>query len=582
MHIYAFHCNEVHLNNSLTKEVDVIVIGSGAAAFSAALTAAIGGLEVLIVEKSEFFGGTTAISGGALWIPESTHAKKAGLPDDRDQVLTYLKSVIGDHLQQDKVDAFLNAGPEALDFLEKHTLAKFIVRDVAPDYQSELKGSVSAGRTLDTSVFDGRLLGKNFDKLRPQLPQFMALGGMMVTLEDAEAAALLGRSWSATAHLFKLVGRYFMDRLKYSRGTRLVYGNALIGSLLKSAIDMDIRLWNQAEATSLIKENGRVSGVSIKLNSKQYDNQNIDVRARGGVVLAAGGAPHNPEWRKSNLRSPETHISMAPASNTGGGITLGIEAGGMLSKEQSEAAFYVPVSVWHKENGEEVKYPHLLGDRLKPGSVAVDSSGLRFTNESSSYHTFVQGMHETSKTDSIGPVFLICDQQFIKKYGLGLARPGPSAHKELLNAGYLIKADSISGLADKLEVPAVSLQKTVAQMNKYADQGHDPDFGKGSTEYNRYQGDKAHSPNPCLGEIKQGPFYAIKLWPGDIGTALGLTTDSAARVLNTDNNPIEGLYACGNDMNSIMSGFYPGGGITIGPGLTFGYLAAKDILAKVK
>ena len=570
------------MNNSLTKEVDVIVVGSGAAAFSAALTAAIGGLEVLIVEKSEFFGGTTAISGGALWIPESTYAKKAGLPDDRDQVLTYLKSVIGDNLQQDKVDAFLNAGPEALDFLEKHTLAKFIVRDVAPDYQSELKGSVSAGRTLDTSVFDGRLLGENFETLRPQLPQFMVLGGMMITLEDVTKAASLGRSWSATAHIFKLVGRYFMDRLKYSRGTRLVYGNALIGSLLKSAIEMDIRLWNRAEATSLIKENGRVSGVSIKLNRKGSNNQKIDVRARGGVVLAAGGAPHNPQWRKSNLRSPETHISMAPAGNTGGGITLGIEAGGMLSKEQSEAAFYVPVSVLHKENGEEVKYPHLLGDRLKPGSVAVDSSGLRFTNESSSYHIFVQGMYKASKSDSIGPAFLICDQTFLKKYGLGLARQGPGAHKDLLDAGYLIKGDSISDLAQKLGIPANALEKTVAQMNKYADQGHDPDFGKGSTEYNRYQGDKTHSPNPCLGEIKQGPFYAIKLWPGDIGTAIGLTTDSTARVLDTDSNPIAGLYACGNDMSSIMSGFYPSGGITIGPALTFGYLAAKDILANVE
>ena len=565
------------MNNSLTKEVDVIVIGSGAAGFSAALTAAIGGLDVLIVEKSEFFGGTTAISGGALWVPESRHAKQAGLADDRSQVLTYLQTLIGESLQQEMVDAFLNAGPEALDFLEKHTQAKFTVRDVAPDYQSELKGSVPAGRTLDTAIFDGRLLGENFDVLRPQLPQFMALGGMMVTLEDAAAAGAFGRSWSATVHLFKLAGRYFLDRLKYSRGTRLVYGNALAGSLLKSAIDMNVRLWNRAEASSLIKENGRVSGVSIKLKDQQ-----VDVRARHGVVLAAGGAPHNPEWRKANLRSPETHYSMAPSSNAGGGITLGIEAGGHLSQEQSEAAFYVPVSVLYKANGKEVRYPHLLGDRLKPGSVAVDGSGLRFTNESSSYHTFVQGMYRASKSDSIGPAFLICDQKFLKKYGLGLARQGPSAHKDLLDAGYLIKGDSISELAQKLEIPASALEKTVAQMNGYAVQGNDPDFGKGSSEYNRYQGDETHTPNPCLGEIKQAPFYAIKLWPGDIGTALGLTTDSTARVLDADSNPIAGLYACGNDMNSIMSGFYPSGGITIGPGLTFGYLAATDILAKAK
>lgn len=562
------------MNNSLTKEVDVIVVGSGAAGFSAALTAASGGLEVLIVEKSEFFGGTTAISGGALWVPESTHAKQAGLADDRNQVLTYLQALIGESLQHELVDAFLNAGPEALDFLEKHTHAKFVVREVAPDYQSELKGSVSAGRTLDTLEFDGRLLGEHFDKLRSQLPQFMALGGMMVTLEDAAAAGSFGRSWSATVHLFKLLGRYLRDRLKYSRGTRLVYGNALIASLLKSAIDMNIRLWNRAEASSLIKEDGRVNGVSIKLKDRQ-----IDVRARHGVVLAAGGAPHNPQWRKSNLRSPETHYSMAPSSNTGGGIALGIEAGGYLSQMQSEAAFYAPVSVLQKANGKDVRFPHLFGDRMKPGSVAVDCSGLRFTNESSSYHTFVQGMYAASKGDSTGPAFLICDQKFLRKYGLGLARPGPNSHKGLLNAGYLTKGESVSELAEKLGIPANVLQKTVVQMNQYAGQGHDPDFGKGSSEYNRYQGDETHTPNPCLGEIRHAPFYAVKLWPGDIGTSIGLTTDAAARVLGADNEAIAGLYACGNDMNSIMSGFYPGGGITIGPGLTFGYLAAKDILS---
>lgn len=570
------------MNNSRTKEVDVIVIGSGAAGFSAALTAATGGLDVLMIEKSQFFGGTTAISGGAVWVPESTHAKQAGLSDDRNRVLTYLREVIGESLEQELIEAYLNAAPQVLSFLEKNTHAKFIVRDVAPDYQSELKGSVPAGRTLDSAVFDGRLLGKDFDSLRPQLPQFMALGGMMVTLEDATAAAGLGRSWTATSHLFKLLSRYCLDRLKYSRGTRLVYGNALIGALLTSAIELDIRLWNRATATGLTKENGRVSGVSINLKNHLLEDQHVHVRARRGVVLAAGGAPHDLKWRKSNLRSHETHYSMAPKSNTGDGMTLGIEAGGCLSQQQSEAAFYVPVSVMQRDNGEEVQFPHLLGDRLKPGSVAVDSSGFRFTNESSSYHAFVQGMHRASKTGPIGPAFLICDRLFLKKYGLGLARPGPSAHKEHLDTGYLIEAKSIYELAGKLEVPSSALEKTVAQMNEYARQGDDPDFGKGSTSYNRYMGDATQTPNACLGEITCAPFYAVKLWPGDIGTALGLNTDVAARVLNEDNKPIDGLYACGNDMNSIMSGFYPSGGITIGPGLTFGYLAAKDMLTNIE
>ncbi len=565
------------MNSSPVDEVDVIVVGSGVAGFTAAVTAAHGGAEVLLVEKADVFGGTTAISGGALWIPESSHAKTAGLDDSREKVLTYLDALMGGVNQRDMLEAFLDAAPEAIDFLEQNTRAKFTVRKVAPDYHSDLEGTVPAGRTMDAGHFDGRLLGRDFKRLRSPLPQFMALGKMMVTLDDIVASAMFKHSWDAKKHILKMGLRYLVDRLQYPRGTRLVYGNALIAALMKTAIDQDVCLWPEAAATGLIKQEGRITGLKI-----ERDGKAIQVMARHGVVLAAGGAPHSEQWRQDNLRSPDNHVSMAPKSNTGDGISMAIEAGARLADGNAEASFFAPVSVHTRKNGEKVLYPHLMGDRIKPGAIAVDHSGMRFVNESLSYHEFVRGMMRASNESPVPAANLIGDAKFLRKYGMGLARFGNNTHEGLIEDGYLIKADSISELAEKIGVPAEALSETVRKANQYAESGVDPEFGKGSTAYSRYLGDARKKPNPCLGPIKTVPFYAVKLFPGDIGTARGLRTDEKARVLGADGQPIPGLYACGNDMNSVMSGHYPGGGITIGPGLTFGYLAAQDILSNLE
>jgi len=559
------------------KEVDVIVIGSGAAGFSAALTAAIGGLKVVLLEKAEVFGGTTAISGGAIWVPESRQAKELGLKDSRTQVLAYLEDLIGDDLQREMVEAYLDAAPKMLDLFEKHTHLKFTAREISPDYHHGLKGTVMGGRTMDTAFFDGRLLGKDFDKLRPPLSQFMALGGMMVHLKEVEDLYGFGRSLKATTKVLKMFTRYFIDRLKYARGTRLIYGNALIAAALKSAIELGIDLRSNSTVTALINEDGKVKGATVK-----HHNKELDIIARHGVILATGGAPHNAKFRETYLRSPATHYSVAPKTNNGAVLDMVVQIGGYIQENKDKAnAFFVAVSFIEDANGEKIFYPHLLGDRLKPGSIAVNSQGARFTNESSSYYTFVQGMYNRGEGEETKPAYLIGDQKFLKKYGLGLANAS-SPPEKFIEKGYLIKGETIEELAEKLQIPASNLANTIKQVNVHAEKGHDPDFGKGSSEYNKYMGDKTHQPNPCIGKIETAPYYAIKLWPGDFGTNCGLAIDEAARVLKKDKTPIENLYACGNDTHNVMSGFYPGGGTTLGPALSFGYLAATDILKKKK
>lgn len=553
-------------------QFDVVVIGSGAAGLSAALTAAHKGLEVALFEKENVFGGTTAISGGAIWVPESLEAKRAGIKDSREQVMTYLRNLMGKYLSSEQIEAYLDAAPEAIDFLEQNTQAGFIPRKFSPDYHSDLKGSVKGGRTMDTAEFDGRRLGANFTDIRSPLKQFMALGGIMVTLKDIQSQRQATKSLSAIRHLAGLGVRFLIDRLSYPRGTRLVYGNALIASLYKSALDAGIDMWRSTPVMGLVKEGVRVCGVRVEHEGREHE-----VRARRGVVLATGGAPHNEKWRSENLVAPTAHLSMAPAASTGDGIDMGTIAGGRLGDKNAQAAFYAPVSKLELDSGEIRQFPHLMGDRQMPGSIAVNGDGRRFVNEASSYHSFVVGMLESHGKTPTVPAFLIVDARFLKKYGLGMARAGSSSHEGLIRAGYLIRAGSIADLARELEVPAGNLQETIVAANQYAETGEDLEFGKGSTLYNRYLGSPRHKPNPCLGPIAEAPFYAVKLWPGDLGTATGLVCDGKARVLGSDGLPVGGLYACGNDMNSVMSGFYPGGGITIGPGLTFGYLAAIDM-----
>jgi succinate dehydrogenase/fumarate reductase flavoprotein subunit len=556
-----------------SDEYDVIVIGSGAGGMSAALTARAAGLSVVVLEKTAWFGGSTAVSGGAVWVPGNPHMAEVGHTDSREKVMTYLRGTIGNHLRTDIMTAYLDHGPDMVRFMETRTAVRFVPRAVAPDYKPEMDGAASGGRTIDPAPFDGRLLGSMFDALRPPYASFLAFGGMMVNRKDIDSLLSVHWSWSSFRHGASLLVGYARDRLRWSRGTRLLMGNALAARLLKSAIDAGIVMRRGVGVSHLQREGDRVAMVLLADGSV--------LRARAGVVLASGGFAQNATLRREYFPHAEVHRSMAPEGNTGDGLALATEVGASVETDNVGPAFWAPVSVMRRPDGSETVFPHLIMDRQKPGIVAVNAAGRRFANEASSYHDFVEAMHRAHEETPCIPAWLICDRRFLKRYGMGLVRPGPRLLAPFIKAGYLIEAPNVAELAARIGVPAEALADTFARVNEAGRTGRDPDFGRGASAYDRYLGDATHRPNPCLGPIKAAPFYAIQIWPGDIGTATGLRTDPDARVLDDTGHPIPGLYAVGNDMNSVMSGTYPAAGITLGPALTFGYIAGRSLAGQV-
>lgn len=552
---------------------DVVVAGSGAGGLAAALTASIEGLSVLVVEKEGRIGGSTAVSGGAVWIPDNPLARAMGLEDSREDVMTYLGQVLGNALRPDMMHAFLESGPEMIAYFQEHTHVRFAARAYSPDYYPELPGAGKAGRPIDPLPFDGRLLGAEFARLKDPLATFTVLGGMMVTVTDVKHLLAITRSPASLRHGLGLILRQFGDRLRgWHRGTRLVLGNALSARLLRSALDRAIPILTDTPLTGLVREDGAVRGVRVRVGGAERS-----IAARRAVVIATGGFPWDPARRAIPGAEPGRNWSMTPSSNTGDGIRIAEGAGAAFVEAPADQALWAPVSVWTKADGSETRFPHLIWDRAKPGLIAVDGTGRRFVNEGTSYHEFVRAMLRTNETRPAVPACLIADRAFVDVWGLGLALPGKRPRAHLVRDGYLVEAGTITALAERLGLPPAALEETVAEANAAAVSGVDAAFGKGSSEYNRFYGDPSVGPNPCLSPIRTPPFYAVRVYPGDIGTASGLLTDPDGRVLDPDGLPIPGLFACGNDMASIMGGHYPGAGITLGPALTFGYRAGKAI-----
>lgn len=551
---------------------DLLIIGSGAGGLSAAVTAAHLGLKVLVAEKDACLGGTSAWSGGWMWIPRNPLAREAGIQEALDEPLNYLRHELGEQFDEARVRAFLETGPAMVDFFRHHTALQFVDGNAIPDFHGNTPHAGTGGRSVCAAPFDGRRLGAHIWRLRPPLAP-TTLWGMGIA-SGAELRHFLNatRNPRSLAYVSRRVLAHGRDVLLHRRGMRLVNGNGLVAALLRSALDLGVELRTASPARQLLHNAGKVSGAV--LDTPQGP---VEVHARCGVVLACGGFPFDAARKQAWLPHAPTgqeHWSAAVPTNTGDGLRMGEAVGAGLHHQMPQAAALAPVSLLPRPDGSQIHFPHLI-ERAKPGLIAVTRQGQRFTNEADSYHDFMAGLIAATPPGQPVEGWLVCDHAFIRRYGLGAAKPFPMPLGPLLANGYLRRGDTLGALAAACDINAAGLERTVARYNQQAAEGRDPDFHKGETPYNRIQGEaSAPGPNPCMGPLVQAPFYAVRIVAGSLGTFAGLRTNARAQVLDTDGQPIAGLYASGNDMASVMGGRYPSGGITLGPAMTFGFIAA--------
>jgi succinate dehydrogenase/fumarate reductase flavoprotein subunit len=550
-----------------TIEVDALVVGAGAAGMTAALVCALEGLDVLLCEKSAQLGGTTATSAGTVWVPGTRQSRAAGFTHGIAEARDYLDAVIG-KAPDNRREVYLEAAPHVVDYLDRRSDVKFTPYARHPDYLANRPGATTGGRPLAPLPFDGRLLGADFHLIRPPIAEFMALGGMMIGRDDIEPLARPFASPAALRAAAALLWRHAGDRLRHRRGTRLLMGNALVARLFYSLRRQGVPIWRNASLQELTVAGNRVRGAVLLVEGKLRR-----VTAGRGVVLATGGFGGSVDRLNDYARPPLAHV-VAFAGAAGDGMRIAQTVGAAVEEDHASPAFWTPVSAtgWLADGCGA--FPHLSLDRAKPGLVAVNAAGRRFVDEALSYHDFVLAMHRSHAAVPTIPAWLVCDREFIEKYGLGRVPPGRLSRRRFIANGYLVEAASIEQLAGTIGVDAAGLRRTVVQHNRFAETGEDEELGKGSTEFDRHNGDPRHAPNPCLGPIATPPYCAMAVYPSTLGTSIGLRADADARVLTAAGEPIAGLFACGNDMASIMRGHYPGPGITLGPALVFGYRAA--------
>lgn len=548
-------------------QTEVLVIGSGAGALTSAVTAAHHKAKVLVVEKSQYYGGTSAMSGGGLWIPNSENAKRLGIEDSFQETYQYMKTVIGDAVSDERIRAFITAAPAMLEFLQNHSHVQYEAFPY-PDYYTEQPGAKEGYRTQAPKIFKGKKLGADLYKIRPQALGSLVQGRFSLTFSEARRFLTQEPGWRLT--LLKVLLAYMLDipgRLKGKLARRLTLGHALIGSLYLSLKEKGGELWLNAPMVSLIHQNGKVTGANIR-----KDRQTIAVTATRGVILAAGGFEHNASLRAESLPQPTTpDWSVSQECNTGDAhqACQPLDAAFDLMEE----AWWIPVvnvPGWPRPQG-------IFAERSLPGLVIVNTKGLRFANEAAPYLESGKAMYEANSV----PSWVVFDARFRHKYPFGPLGPGwatpdkrvPKKVKEVL-----IRADTLADLARCAGIDAAGLADTIARNNRFAESGIDEDFNRGKVFYDRYYGDSKNKPNPCIAAIGLPPFYALPLYPGDIGTKGGLLTDEYARVLTNSGAVIGQLYAIGNTSASVMGSKYLGAGATLGPAMAFGYVAALHAL----
>lgn len=560
---------DITTGDKAPRSYDLIVIGSGAGGLSAAVTAAHEGLKVLVVEKACVMGGTSAWSGGWIFAPRNPLARRAGINEVFDAPKTYLRNVIGPYFDEKRVDSFLRHAPHMVDFFEKKTSLCFEAGNQIPDTYSHQPGAGMGGRSVIAAGFDAKQLGKLVHLLRRPLKETAFWGMTIQAGADLRAFMTVTRSSAS----FRRVTKRFLTHLKdlafHKRGMQLRNGNALIARLIKSADDFGVDFLLGASTDQLIMQGGKVRGIDVKTEAGS-----ARIEARRGVVLATGGFSQNKDLVKSLFPSPQTHKSLAVSEATGDGRALGLAVGVNFSTDVAANGAWCPVSIVPYGNAPDGVFPHII-ERGKPGIIGVNRRGERFCNEGQGYHDYVTGMLSTTQAGEAAESWLISTYEFQRKYGLGISRPTPVPLRKWVKLGYVVRAKTITELADLCGIDRQGLERTITQWNLDATHGNDSEFHRGANTYQRFQGDAAHGPNPCVAPIDKPPFLAVRVVPGSFGCFAGLQTDEQARCLGEDGAVIDGLFAVGGDTLSVFGGFYPAGGINLGPAMTFGYVAGR-------
>jgi 3-oxosteroid 1-dehydrogenase len=546
-------------------EFDVIVAGSGAAGMTAALTAARLGLSVVVLEKTAWFGGSTARSGGGIWAPGNAVLRRAGIADTPEQARAYLEHVSGEHVPADLRGALLEHCPEVIDLVLAMTPLRLRWVPGYADYYPEAPGGKAAGRSVEPVPFNASVLGGELAHLnKPYVP---VPDGVAVTQADYRWMTLGPRHPRAMLASAKVAGRLARRRVLGQR--MLSMGQALAAGLRAGLLAADAPVWLSTPLTGLVTEDGRVTGVRAT-----RDGELAVIRARRGVLIATGGFERNEPMRKQYQQEPiGTEWTTGSLGNTGDGIAAGRELGadtGLMDDAWWGPSIPLPAGPYF-----------CLAERNLPGSLMVNGAGQRFVNECAPYVDAVHAMYagNAAGTPHI-PAWLVFDQRYRDTYVFALRPPGRPLRRSWYAAGAVFRAPDLATLAAAIGVDARALEATVTRFNDHARKGRDEDFRRGDSAYDRYYGDPRVRPNPNLAPLARPPYYAAKIVPGDLGTKGGLRTDARARVLRADGTAIPGLYAAGNASASVMGHSYAGAGATIGPAMTFGYLAVQDMAAQ--
>lgn len=553
------------------RTVDLLIVGSGAAALSAGCVAAQQGKKILIIEKTGYLGGTSATSGGGVWIPCSDTAAAMGQVDSEEEAYSYLRALAGDGVSNERILAYVRNAPRMQNWMAQHTELRFFSAPY-PDYHPEIEGSAKEGwRTHFPDNFDGRRLGDTVDLIRETSPAASFLGIINWTLEETHFLLHRPKGWLMV--FLKMLWRYASDlpqRLRSRRDRHLTLGNAIIGSLLHFLQNREVPIWRNTHLEALENDgDDKVIGATVKRKGRT-----LRIRANS-ILLATGGFERSAPLREEHLPGPASNPDMSGSQEGNTGDVLAIVAKLKAKTINMDSAWWAPV---FKVPGEH-RARLCAFERAFPGCIMVNQRGERYMNEASSYHIAAQKMiSEAEQGRGTAPSWIIFDARFRKHYPMGPLLPIPFWFHPKRIRSTVFRAPTIMHLAEKTRLPSKSLVATIERFNAYALHGEDPDFDRGASEYDRYYGDPRVSPNPTLLPVNKAPFYAMQLHVGDIGTNGGLVTNEHAQVLNQNDKPIGGLYAAGNCSASVMGHCYPAAGGTLGPALTFGFVAARHAL----